>query len=49
MIKDHYFVGRSERNDVRQVGVHLGLHVGLRKLTPTYRVYYDNLSILEMV
>ena len=30
MIKDHYFVGRSERSEVRQVRVHLGVHVGLR-------------------
>ena len=30
MIKDHYFVGRSERSEVRQVDVHVGLHVGLR-------------------
>ena len=36
MIKDHYLVGRREQSDVRQVRVHLWLHVGLRKLTPTY-------------
>ena len=30
MNKDYYLVGRSECNEVRQVRVHLGLHVGLR-------------------
>ena len=30
MIKDRYLVGRSERSEVRHVGVHLVHNVGLR-------------------